>query len=106
MEQGRSWVEGRKSTARLAVPPARSGALALLASGAEARPLYKAGVRAPLPLFRWAHPGLEARGFRGRGSGEVNLPAAGRLAATRGARFGNWLFGEVLSELPAVASIN
>jgi hypothetical protein len=37
---------------------------------------------------------------------EVNLPAAGRLAATRGARFGNWLFGEVLSELPAVASIN
>src|SRR5712664_4997912 len=43
-----------------------------------------AGLKAPLPLFRYAHPGLEARGFQKQSGASTWGRWRDELAATRG----------------------
>jgi len=43
-----------------------------------------AGLKAPLPLFRYAHPGLEARGFQKQSGASTWGRSRDELAATKG----------------------
>src|SRR6266478_1861659 len=44
---------------------------------------FSAGVKAPLPLFRYAHPGLEARGFQKQSGASTWGRWRDELAATK-----------------------